>query len=286
MHNLSSLASLLEPFQIFNRIKFYQTGHKYEVDNKSAPLSVTRLINLFSPVFERDKIAKNVARSSKRDINDVLHEWELNKNIACAKGTIFHSFVDSYLANQQASSDFTESDALILNPVERMSFRETIDKLKNQFYSFYDTEYKDKFIHLKSEFVVGDVDDTRICGTIDNLSINKSTGNLAIIDYKTNKKIDTDNSYGKTFIPPLDHIKHCKHTTYSLQIGIYKYILEKYTPYKIDTYQIVWFNENNNDYKVIDALNLDGDVETMFNCYSSYYNDLVNNIDSLNFDID
>lgn len=286
MSRLTDIVSTLDTFQKFNRIKFYEAGHKYLIDGKEAPLSVTRLIGLFSPIFEREKIAKNIARSSKQDVSVILNKWEYEKDLACAKGNIFHNYVDNYLANKVCNIDFTEAHSIIDKPLDRIYFYETVDKLKIQFDDFYHNFYKNKFLHLKSEFVVGDLDDTNICGTIDNLSINKETGNLTILDYKTNKKIDTTSKYNSSFAPPIDHIPHCKLATYSLQIGIYKYIIEKHTSFKVDTGYIVWFNENNDTYQIFNTLDLDKDVCSVFNCYSSYYNNSTIDIDLTSFDLD
>ena len=264
------IISFTEAFSKFSRIKFSSTGHLYSVDGKETPLSVTRLINIFLPKFERDKIAAAVAKKTKSSVDNIIKEWEFEKDIACIKGSIFHNYIDNYLANKICNSDFTDSDALITNPIARIDFRDTIDKLKGQFTEYYNNEYSKKYIHLKSEFIVGDLDASNVCGTIDNLSINKETGNLAILDYNTNKKIDTVSKYNNSLIPPLDHLKQTKLVTYSLQIGIYKYIIEKHTPYKVDTGQILWFNEKNTSYQIFDVLNLDSDVSTMFNCYNNY----------------
>ena len=50
---------------------------------------------------------------------------------------------------------------------------------------------------------------------------------------------------------PVSHLDECEFSTYSLQLSLYKYIIEYETKLKIEDCFIVWFNENNNKYKLI-----------------------------------
>ena len=90
----------LKQFDIFNRIKFYDKNHTYKIDGEITSSSVTRFLNLFTPFFDRDKIALNVAKKNNVDLQTVLNEWEYEKEVACLKGTIFHNYIDKYLHNK------------------------------------------------------------------------------------------------------------------------------------------------------------------------------------------
>ena len=50
---------------------------------------------------------------------------------------------------------------------------------------------------------------------------------------------------------PVSHLDECEFSTYSLQLSLYKYIIEYETKLKIEDCFIVWFNENNAKYKLI-----------------------------------
>ena len=63
----------LQIFDVFNQIKFYSKNHTYKINGEIAASSVTRFLNLFSPPFDRDKIALNVAKRNNVDIQTVLN---------------------------------------------------------------------------------------------------------------------------------------------------------------------------------------------------------------------
>ena len=116
------------------------------------------------------------------------------------------------------------------------------------FYKWYDENY----YFLKSEFVVGD-EESGICGTIDNLSFHKKEKTLAIIDYKTNKNIRKEGFKGQKMLNDLSHLDDCELVKYSLQLHIYKYILEKHTEFEVSNLHIIWFPEDK-EYEIINPL--------------------------------
>jgi len=70
-------------------------------------------------------------------------------------------------------------------------------------------------------------------GTIDALMYNTKKDCYSIIDWKTSKKFDTGNQYSKYMKDPFGHVVACNTSEYSLQLSLYKYILEKYTSIRI-----------------------------------------------------
>lgn len=262
------MLSILNKFDIFNRIKFYSKNHTYKIDGDAASSSVTRFLNLFSPPFDRDKIALNVAKRNNVDVQTVINEWEYEKDVACFRGTLLHNYIDNYLHNKIIpvnreeilnfyNGDETKTDAFTLN----------LAKLVLQFEDFYKF-YNEKFIHFKSEFVVGDIEDTRICGTIDNLSLCRTTGNLYIIDYKTNKKFTEKNNYGQYLTGPVSHLEDTKINVYGLQLHMYKYIIEKYTDIKTECV-IVWFNEAKGSYTTFTPPDLSKEIKSMLSYHKN-----------------
>lgn len=258
----------LKQFDIFNRIKFYDKNHTYKIDGEITSSSVTRFLNLFTPFFDRDKIALNVAKKNNVDLQTVLNEWEYEKEVACLKGTIFHNYIDNYLHNKIIPVNKTEILEFYKgDETATDAFMIRVAKLILQFEKFY-KYYNEKFIHFKSEFVVGDISDTRICGTIDNLSLCRETNDLYIVDYKTNKKFTEKNTFGKFLTGPVSYLEDTKMNVYGLQLHMYKYIVEKYTDFKVKCI-IVWFNENNETYKLFTPPDLSEEIINMINFYKN-----------------
>ena len=48
-------------------------------------------------------------------------------------------------------------------------------------------------------------------------------------------------------------LEDCDLELYSLQLGLYKYIIEKNVPIKLGKSYIVWYSHNNDNYKIIEA---------------------------------
>jgi ATP-dependent exoDNAse (exonuclease V) beta subunit len=130
------------------------------------------------------------------------------------------------------------------------------------FLNFYNW-WKQDHILIKSEFVIGDKN-SKICGTIDNLSFNFKTKELVIFDYKTNKEIRRKNQYKEKLLNTLKHLDNCEYTKYSLQLSLYSTIIENTTPFKVPKTYIVWMNGKDN-YELIECLNLKNESNFLLN---------------------
>ena len=82
-------------------------------------------------------------------------------------------------------------------------------------------------------------------GTIDALMYNTKLNCYSIIDWKTSKRFDTTNHFEKYMKAPFDNVLHCNTAEYSLQLSLYKYILEKHTSIRIG--EMVLFQLPNKD---------------------------------------
>lgn len=73
---------------------------------------------------------------------------------------------------------------------------------------------------------------TPIAGTIDLLARSRKNGDILILDWKTNKSIDTENKWNKFGLDPIGHIPDLNYWHYSCQLSLYQYLLTlgKYVP--------------------------------------------------------
>jgi ATP-dependent exoDNAse (exonuclease V) beta subunit len=260
--NLDSLVILNENF---SNIKFFEKDHKYTIDDVLAKTSVSGLIKTYEKGFDSTGIAKIVARRDGRSVSEVLEEWNFKRDYSCHKGSEFHLFVENFLERKKISIN---KDALITFMKDRpvyddnkfiVQYYNEMAQMISNFINFYDW-WKQDHILLKSEFVIGDKE-TRICGTIDNLSYNKKTKKLSLFDYKTNKEIKLENPRGDRMLSPLDHLQSCELVKYSLQLWLYKLIIERNTPFEVDDSYIVWVAGN--DYELFPILDLKKEAETI-----------------------
>ena len=72
------------------------------------------------------------------------------------------------------------------------------------------------------------------------------------------------NDFGNKMKDCLWMLDECEFNTYSLQLSIYKKIIERNTNLKIGSCHLVWFNEENDNYKVINCDDFSHHVDNMF----------------------
>jgi hypothetical protein len=234
----------------FKDFKFFEDGHYYEYKGKRVGISVTSLIGQYANEFDSQTVAERVAQKENRDVQDVLDEWKYKADFACTKGTTCHEYAQA---------------KWVLRYWERINFDgsyeyfEAVEKIKKQADGFK-KDFKDKLEHLADEFIIGS-EEYDVASAIDHIFINKLTGGLVLVDYKTNTNIYKNEKYAKQMKTPLTHLKDTTLNHYAIQLSIYKFIVEKYTDLKFDEMFIVWFSEINDNYEIIEVPYLKSEVE-------------------------
>jgi len=243
VQNFDSYIDLLDAFK---SVIYIDKDHTYEIHGKKTKYSVTKLLNKYKKPFDANKFSKSIAKKDGVDQQTVLDKWDFVRDYANHKGTEFHLFVENYLERRkmmidrasitrffQARKDFYYADSV-------ENYYKEFAKMVVNFLKFYDW-YMEEHILIKSEFVIGD-ERSKIAGTLDNLSLNTKTHDLVIFDYKTNKKIESENRYGEKLLKHLDHLDNCELNIYALQLWLYKLIIERNTPYTVKDCNIFWFS--------------------------------------------
>jgi hypothetical protein len=240
---------------VFNNIKYYDKPHEYYIDGVSM-LSATRLIGRFKQDFDSEYWSERKAKERNITKEEILQEWKYKADYACEKGTLFHDYAENYLNNKI----FPYPKDKVLKILGNNDVEKDFDKLVTLFNKFYQDSYG-KLIPIKSELIVGD-EELGICGMVDQLYWNNKSNELQIWDWKTNKEIKRNNRWQK-FKAPISHLDVCEFNTYSLQLSLYRFIIEKNTELKLGDSYIVWFNEKNEDYEPIKCRDYREEIELM-----------------------
>ena len=231
----------------FNHIKFHDEEHKYYMDGNRTD-SVTSVIGKYKHPFDKDFWSKKKADERGITKDEILAEWKYKSDFSCERGSAFHEFAENYLANKV----FPFPEYKITNALggedKMLECKEGVYKLIEMFKKFYDDSHG-KLVPVRAEVVVGD-GEWGITGMIDQLFFNEKSGMLEIWDWKTNKAIKKENKW-QQFKKPLSHLDVCELNTYSLQLSFYRLIVERNTELELGDSYIVWFNENNDTYKVM-----------------------------------
>ena len=220
-------------------------------------MSATRFIGMFKPKFETQRIAEEYAAKRGLKLDDVIAEWDLKRDTSTVKvlrftitqkiGGIIKSFRMTLQLHQTIWSRYYK--------------RIDLTSVRQIFKNFYE-DSRINLVPVKMELVVGD-EDYGLGGMVDCLFYNKKSDMLEVWDYKTNKAINIKNNYGQTFKEPISHLDVCEINTYSLQLSLYKHIIEKNTNLKIGNCYLIWINEKNKNYKVYKCKDLETEIKLM-----------------------
>ena len=244
-------------FTAFNDVTFYDEPHKYFLDGKEL-ISVTTLIHKYQEEFQEDFWADIKGRQHDLTPNQVKRAWQfINK-----KGTIKGSAIHDYAENMFQNKEFEYPLQTIMNefgfdPV--LPEYETSKKHVNEFYE----KVRGKLIPIRTEFVVYDRE-SLIGGMLDMLFYNIKAEEFQIWDWKTNKKFIREEK-SRHLINELCMIEDSDLEVYSLQLELYKYIIEKNTGMKLGKSYIVWFSHNNPTYEIIETKNRKYDIGVIVN---------------------
>lgn len=241
-------------YRAFGDFVFFGEDHHYEYKNKPIGMSATKLIEQYTNEFDSEAIAERVAIKENKTVQQVLNEWKDKNDFACEKGSLCHQFVQ-FLWND----DTMWKPKYLSEKFNTDENRNKIDKIFEQAQSFY-YDYEDRFEHLADEFVIGS-EEYDIASAIDHLFINKLTGGLVLIDYKTNSDMYKNDKYAKSMKVPLQHLKDTTLNHYHIQLSLYKFLLEKYTKLKVSEMFIVYMSENNKDYEILEVPYLQNEVK-------------------------
>ena len=202
------------------------------MDGKKINYSVTGLIESFFPEFDSDywsdkkaieRIKIEGGKLTDENISNVkkeiLMEWEENRKDAADKGTILHEKIENFYNNIEDNLDAPEFTYF-------NNFIQKYPKLKP-----YKTEWR---IFDSSLSLAGSID----------MVYEKDNGDLFLFDWKRSTKIingaghliESDYDYG---FDELSHIADNSYNRYSLQLNLYKYIIESNYGKKISSMNLL-----------------------------------------------
>lgn len=251
---------ILNELNKFSHIKYFDEPHKY-FEGEHELVSATTFIGKFKPKFDTQNIAEEYASKRGLNVDDVISDWDYKRDRSTIKGSLVHDYAENFWMNKIFGYDGSHA----IKKFGTDSIKESFDKCKNIFHNFY-IDASINLVPVKMEWVVGDKD-LGIGGMVDCLFYNKKSQQLEIYDYKTNKEIKTKNDFGQTFSDPISHLDICEINTYSLQLSLYKFLIEKNTNLKIGNCYLVWINENNENYRIYPCKDLVAEIKLMIEKY-------------------
>jgi len=198
-------------------VTFHEKNHLYVTGSGQKLTSVTTFINSFFPKFDAQKISIAYAKKHNMNQQDVLDMWKQKGFHASKLGTAVHNYCEGIMTGTDVEYERKHDDQKRFETLLKTS----------------DTAcaaLKSKFEVIAAEKIVFSVD-LGLAGQIDLLMRNPENGNIIILDWKTNVRIQESNFF-QNALSPLCNLQDCNFEKYCLQLSTYQYILqqEKYFP--------------------------------------------------------
>lgn len=233
-------------------IQFKEENHEYTVNGEKGYTSVTTFVHKHFSHFDNEGIIKNILSSKKINTDptykyyqmtreQILAEWETNRNLAAEAGTNLHYDIECYFNNDPQPNDSIEYKYFI-------EFVKDFPEL---------TPYRTEWTVYYEEY--------RISGSIDMVFENPD-GTVQIYDWKRTKGLEYE-AYGnkRAITPCISHIPDTNFWHYSIQLNMYKRILEvKYNKVVNGLYLICLHPLNNpKTYERVQVPFLDVDISQL-----------------------
>ena len=261
-------------------IEFFEESHKYIVNKKENDLytSVTTFIHSHFSKFDSDKIIFNMMRGKNWNKNnkywgmtpfDIKKSWDTNGKEQAGLGTKLHYDIECFMnidiKENDIQIDYKHKDILQIYEFENSSPRvdqgEAAPRVEWEYFLNFVRDHPE-FQPYRTEMRVYD-DQIKIAGSIDMIYKNND-GTFSIYDWKRSKGIETKNIYKKfSTTECIKHLPDLNFYHYSLQLNLYKYILEKNYDFKIKDLVLVQLHPNFENYKLIQCLNLDKEIHDL-----------------------
>lgn len=246
-----------EIFTTFNDVTFYDEPHKYFLDGKEL-ISVTTLIHKYQEEFNEDYWSNYKSEQFNVTQREILRAWNFINKKGTLKGSAIHDYAENLFQNKK----FEYPKDLIF---KEFGFDPVINEYnitKKHVDNFYN-DVHGKLIPIRIEYVVYDKK-SMIAGTLDILFYNIKMHEFQVWDHKTNKDF-TFEMKTRHLLNELSQLEDCDMELYSLQLEMYKQIIEKNIPIKLGKSYIVWFSHNNDNYQVIETKDRKYHVDIIIN---------------------
>lgn len=219
-------------------ISFEERNHSYIVNGDPNYISATTIIKEFFPKFDSDLVITKMKKSNNWSKSvyfgmqdaDIKQQWKDKAENAANLGTILHASIENFYNNIEQ----------VVDP--------RIEKEYQQFLQFNDfmIHNRSELEPYRTEWCVYD-EDYHVSGSIDMIFKDKNTDELHIFDWKRTPEMKKENRWDSG-LAPICHLDDCKFNHYSLQLNIYKFILEQKYEKTVKSLTLVCFHPLNDDF--------------------------------------
>ena len=261
-------------------IAFDEPTHKYYVNGScKGNISCTGFVHEFFGHFDAKKIITKMRKGANwanskyygKTDEEIMKEWSDNGKEASSAGTAMHFAIEQFMHGA-----LDEIDPAVMNTPEWRYFMkfwkecgDDLEPYRSEWEVFTDrldlpaSQHREVFTdRLDSPASERKI---KLCGSIDMVYRRKSDGKFVIYDWKRSKEIKSDNPFGSG-LAPLDHLPDTNYWHYTLQLNVYKWILEQYYGLEVADLYLVILHPDQPSYRRMRLNILTDEVEDMIEC--------------------
>lgn len=241
-------------------IKFYEhyedRHHIYRINGHDQDVpSVTTRISKYWNKFDADEMSSRIANSARiHDPNDIYFgmtqqqikdKWKNNN--AAELGTEMHRCIELYYQGK-------------LSPEETPQTKEF-----QQFLNYYNNFILSNptYHPYRNEWIVYNDYPYSIAGSID-MTYENENGDILIVDWKRVDVKKIYDSYRKKGFGPFKHLDDNKYNRYSMQLNVYRHLLEKYYNKRVVGMWLCLFHPDQDTYKIVQVNRMEQEVNDFF----------------------
>ena len=196
----------------FDDVVFDAKSHTYKIGDQSL-FPVTSIVKWLTPEFRSDEVLESKAISSGRSKEDIQADWDAKRDAGLAKGTKVHAYIENVIEGIDQRISMSINDHLY----EMKEFDKAWGRMCSNLSASLD----------RKEWTVGD-SELGVAGRVDALLWIKqdSEKKRCLFDWKTGKFMVR--KYAReSMLPPFDDLPCCEEIKYSIQLSLYRLIIER-----------------------------------------------------------
>lgn len=270
-------------------VTFNEEKHKYYIDGIEMRRSVTQLVHTYFNEFDSHKVAARMLakdefrtaskyanyRAIVQDVdvrseearNLIIKEWDRVRDEAAAAGTAMHKSIETYYESARLGRQTRPRLAPGLEVAwHGRGWRpEPMTKEFQMFLEFDALTRKLGYLPYRSEQTVFDRG-LSLAGSVDMLYIHRDhlttyPTKVWMVDWKRSKEIKMTGFGGAVGKWPFEDLPDCNFRHYSLQLNLYKYLLEKNEGMQVERMTLVILHPNQSEYIMLDVSDLQDRVK-------------------------
>jgi hypothetical protein len=261
---------------------FEEKWHKYTIINDPASryTSVTKVVHAQFPKFDPDLVIKKMMAGKNWNEDNkywgmtptqIKTLWNNNGKSVSGAGTNLHynieQFMNQWLVDEDDKLMDCDHELLLENYNEDKEEGDCVINNTSDEWSYFLNFVRDH-MDLKpyrTEWMIYD-EKIKLAGSVDMVYQNPD-GTIDIYDWKRAKEISAVNNFREKGISPaLSHVTHSNFWHYSLQLNVYKTIIERNYGLKVRNIFLVQLHPDSgvNNYKLYPCADLSKEVDDMF----------------------